>query len=155
MGRGLTLLKLSYQTSTIGLFLYWNLSDNRELQLALKHEQGKGSYSVVKEGRAFSREIALNLESEFDGEMKNTENAWKLERIAKEKGKKAIDTTWNSKLLHSQYLLRSKKLIWTYIAPIIGSELPGLRRRPKCLLLLHKIRSSSLEIFRLVFFLMG
>ena len=95
----------------------------------------------------------LNLETEFDGEMKNTENAWKLERIAKEKGKKAIDTTWKWKPLHGQYPLRSKKL--TYMAPISGSELPGLRRILKGLLLLHKIRSSSLETFRLVFFIMG
>ena len=41
--------------------------------------------------------------------MKNTENARNLKRIAKEKGKKAIDTTWKSKPLHSQYPLRSQK----------------------------------------------
>ena len=33
--------------------------------------------------------------------MKNTGNArWQLKRIAKEKGKKAIDTVWKSKPLH-------------------------------------------------------
>ena len=42
--------------------------------------------------------------------MKNTENARKLERIAKEKGKKAIDTAWKSKPLHSQYPLRNQKV---------------------------------------------
>ena len=31
--------------------------------------------------------------------MKNTENARKLERIAKEKGEKAINTVWKSKPL--------------------------------------------------------
>ena len=31
----------------------------------------------------------------------------------------------------------------------------GLRQRLKGLLLLHKIRASSLEIFRLIFFIMG
>ena len=41
--------------------------------------------------------------------MKNTENAQKLKRIAKEKGKKAIDTAWKSKPLHGQYPLRSQK----------------------------------------------
>ena len=41
--------------------------------------------------------------------MKNTENAWKLKRIAEEKGKKAINTAWNSKPLHSQYPLQSQK----------------------------------------------
>ena len=65
------------------------------LWLALMHEKGKGWHSVVKEAREFAREIDLDLETEFDGEMKNTENARKLKRIAKEKGKKAIDTAWH------------------------------------------------------------
>ena len=46
--------------------------------------------------------------TEFDGEMKNTENAWKLKRTAKEKGKRAINTAWNSKPLHGQYPLWSQ-----------------------------------------------
>ena len=37
------------------------------------------------------------------------ENAQKLKRIAKEKGKKTIDTAWKSKPLHGQYPLRSQK----------------------------------------------
>ena len=41
--------------------------------------------------------------------MKNTENAWKLKRILKEKGKKAINTAWNSKRLHGQYPFQSLK----------------------------------------------
>ena len=41
--------------------------------------------------------------------MKNTENARRLKRIAKEKGKKAINTAWKSKPLHDQYPLRSQK----------------------------------------------
>ena len=36
----------------------------------------------------------LDFETEFHGAMKNTENAWKLKRIAEEMGKKAIDTAW-------------------------------------------------------------
>ena len=50
-------------------------------------------------------EIDLDLKTEFDGEMKNTENARKLKIIAK----RTIDTAWNSKPLHDQYLLRSQK----------------------------------------------
>ena len=69
----------------------------------------KSSHSVVIEAKIFVQEIDLDLEIEFDGEMKNTENARKLKRIAKEKGKKAIDTAWKSKLLHGQYPLRSQK----------------------------------------------
>ena len=76
------------------------------LRIALKHE---GSRSLVKEAREFAREIDLDRETEFDGDMKNTENPRKLKRIAKEKGKKAIDTAWKSKPLHGQYPLRSQK----------------------------------------------
>ena len=64
---------------------------------------------VVKESREFAREIDLDLKTQFDGEMKNMENAQKLKRIAKEKGKKAIDTTWKSKPLHDQYPFRCQK----------------------------------------------
>ena len=43
--------------------------------------------------------------------MKNTGSwkTWKLKRIAKEKGKKAIDTACKSKLLHGQYPIWSQK----------------------------------------------
>ena len=51
----------------------------------------------------------LDFETEFHGAMKNTEKAWKLKRIAEEMGKKAIDTAWQSKPLHSQYPFRSQK----------------------------------------------
>ena len=107
--RGLTQLELSYKTSTIGLFRYLNSSDDWMLQLALKYEREKGSHSVVKEAKTFAREIDLDLETEFDGEMKNTENTQRLKRIAKEKGKKAIDTSWKSKPLRGQYPLRRQK----------------------------------------------
>ena len=91
-GKGLTQLELSYKASTIGLFRHLNLSDDWMLRLAFKHEKEKDSHSVGKEAREFVREIDLDLETGFDGEMKNTENARKLKRIAKEKRKKAIDT---------------------------------------------------------------
>ena len=58
---------------TIGLFRYLNLSDGWMLRLALKHEK-KGSHFVIKEAREFAREIDLDLETEFDGEMKNAKN---------------------------------------------------------------------------------
>ena len=80
-GRGLTQLELSYKTSTIGLFRYLNLSDDWMLQLALKHEKEKGSHK----------------------------NAGKLKRIIKEKGKKAIDTSFET-----------KKLMYIYMTPISG-----------------------------------
>ena len=71
----MTQLELSYKISTIGLFRYMNLLDNWMLQLALKHEKEKGSYSVVKEAKEFAREIDFDLETEINEEMKNTENA--------------------------------------------------------------------------------
>ena len=84
---------------------YLNLSDDWMLQLALKREKEKGSHSVVKEAREFANEIDLDLEAEFDAEMKIMEDAQRLERIAKEKGKKVVDTAWKSKPLHVQYHL--------------------------------------------------
>ena len=53
------------------------------LRLDLKHEKEKGSHSVVKKAKKFAREIDLDLETEFDGEMKNTENAQELLRKKK------------------------------------------------------------------------
>ena len=75
------------------------------LQLTLEHKKEKGSHSVVKEARELACEIDLDLETEFDGEMKNTENARKLKRIANEKGKRAIDIARKSHPLHGQYPL--------------------------------------------------
>ena len=75
--RGLTQLELSYKTPKIGLFRYLNLSDDWMLRIALKHEKEKVSQSVVKEAREFACEMDLDLETEFDREMKNTENARK------------------------------------------------------------------------------
>ena len=65
------------------------------LCLALKNKKEKGSHSVVKEAREFAREIHSDFETKFDEEMKKTENARKLKRIANEKGQKVIDTAWN------------------------------------------------------------
>ena len=79
------------------------------LRLALKHEKEKGLHFVVKEAREFARGTDFDFENEFDEEMKNTNNAWKLKRIAKEKGEKAIDTARKSKSLRGQYPLRSQK----------------------------------------------
>ena len=100
-GRGLTQLKLSYKTSTIGSFRYLNLSDDWMLRLALKHEKEKVSHSVVKEAKEFLQEIDLDFETEFDGKMKNTENARKSERIAKGKGKGGC-----------RYYLKVKTVTW-------------------------------------------
>ena len=63
-----------------------NLSDDWMLRPALKCDKEKGSHSVIKEAREFAREIDLDLQTEFDGEMKIMENARKMKTIAKEKG---------------------------------------------------------------------
>ena len=41
----------------------------------------KKVHTVVKEAREFACEIDLDLETEFDGEMKNTENAPEVKTI--------------------------------------------------------------------------
>ena len=44
-----------------------NLSDDLMLQLALKHEKEKGSYSVVKEAPEFAGEVDLDFEQNLMG----------------------------------------------------------------------------------------
>ena len=44
-----------------------NLSDDLMLQLALKHEKEKGSYSVVKEAPEFAGEVDLDFEQNLIG----------------------------------------------------------------------------------------
>ena len=107
----MTQLELSYKTSTTGLFQYLNLSDDWMLQLALKHKKEKGSHSVVKEAKTFAREIDLDLETEFDGEMKNTENAQKLKRIAKEKEKRPLILPGSQNLYMVNTPSKAKKLM--------------------------------------------
>ena len=43
--------------------------------LALKHEKEKSLHSIVKEARAFVREIPSDIETKFDAKIKNTKNA--------------------------------------------------------------------------------
>ena len=108
-GRGLTQLELSFKTSKIGLFRYLDLSDDWMMQLVFGHENQKRSHSVVKEAQRFARELDLDLETQFEGDLKDTENARKLKKIAREKGKMVFHNTWKSKPLHGQYALRSQK----------------------------------------------
>ena len=62
--------------------------------LALKHEKEKSLHSIVKEARAFVREIPSDIETKFDAKIKNTKNAQKFKIIAEEKGKKGIHIAW-------------------------------------------------------------
>ena len=54
-------------------------------------------------------EIDFDLETEFDGEMKDMKNAQKLKRLGKEKEKKPINTAKKSKPLYGQYTLQRQK----------------------------------------------
>ena len=119
-GRGLTQLELSYKTSTVGLFRYLNLSDGWMLQLALNYEKEKGSHSVVKEAREFAREIDLDLETEFDRKMKNTENARKLKRIARKRERRLLILPESQNLYMVNTLFKVKKLMYIYMTLISG-----------------------------------
>jgi len=79
------------------------------IQRVLQHENGKKLHSVIKEGRKFANELDLDLETEFDSEMKVTENARKLKAMAKTNGTKEFHDTWKGKPLHGQFALRSQK----------------------------------------------
>ena len=86
----------------------------------------------------------LDLETEFDGETKNTKNARILKKIAKEMGKKAMDTTWKSKPLHDQYPHRSQKADVDFHDTHQWLRSAGLI-----------VKASSQETFRLIFFING
>ena len=120
-GRGLTQLELPYKTLTIVLFRYLNLSDDWMRQLALKYEKEKGSHSVVKDTREFAREIDLDLENEFDGEMKNTENDRKLKELLSKKDRRlSILPRGQNLCMVVSTPFEAKKLIQIYMTPISG-----------------------------------
>ena len=120
-GRGLTQLELPYKTLTIVLFRYLNLSDDWMRQLALKYEKEKGSHSVVKDTREFAREIDLDLENEFDGEMKNTENDRKLKELLRKKDRRlSILPRGQNLCMVVSTPFEAKKLIQIYMTPISG-----------------------------------
>ena len=75
----------------------------------MKKKKEKRSNSVVKKAREFAPKLDLDFETKFDREIKNAKNARKLKRIAKEKGKKAINTACKLKSLHGQHPFRSQK----------------------------------------------
>ena len=121
---------------------------------ALKHGKGKFLHSVVKEAREFAREMELDLETEFDREMKNTENALKLARIAKENGKKAIDTAWKSKSLHSKYALQSEKAGADLNHTHQSLRSSGLKAETEGFIITAQGQSLYTRNFRLIFFIM-
>ena len=121
---------------------------------ALKHGKGKFLHSVVKEAREFAREMELDLETEFDREMKNTENARKLARIAKENGKKAIDTAWKSKSLHSKYPLQSEKAGADLNDTHQSVRSSGLKAETEGFIITAQGQSLFTRNFRLIFFIM-
>ena len=121
---------------------------------ALKHGKGKFLHSVVKEAREFAREMELDLETEFDREMKNTENARKLARIAKENGKKAIDTAWKSKSLHSKYPLQSEKAGADLNDTHQSVRSSGLKAETEGFIITAQGQSLFTRNFWLIFFIM-
>ena len=76
-----------------------------------KYEKEKGSHSVVKEARVFAREIDLDLETEFDRKMKNTENARKLKRIARKRERRLLILPESQNLYMVNTSSEAKKLM--------------------------------------------
>ena len=90
-------------------------------QLALKYEKEKGSHSVVKDTREFAREIDLDLENEFDGEMKNTENDRKLKELLSKKDRRlSILPRGQNLCMVVSTPFEAKKLNQIYMTPIRG-----------------------------------
>ena len=78
-----------------------------------------------------------------------------MKRIAKEKRKKAIETAWKLKPLHSQNPLRNQKADVDLHGTHQSLRSAGYKTETDGFTSPHKTRASSLEIFRLIFFSMG
>ena len=86
------------------------------LRLALKHEKDEVSHSAVKQ----ARELNIDYETEFAGEMKNTGNAQKLKRMLRkrETSLSILPGSQNRYMVSTHF--ETKKLIWIYMTPISG-----------------------------------
>ena len=61
-GRGLTQLELAYKTTTVGLNVYLEQTDDELLKLVYQHDKNKKLYSETNDARKFINELeVLNL----------------------------------------------------------------------------------------------
>ena len=61
-GRGLTQLELAYKTTTVGLNVYLEQTDDKLLKLVYQHDKNKKLYSETNDARKFINELeVLNL----------------------------------------------------------------------------------------------
>ena len=108
-GRGLIQLELSYKTSTLGLSQYLDQTNDWMLQLVNLHENSKKLHSVIKESEKFYRE--LNLERQENNHLttnSTSEIARKRKKSAKYAGLKQLESRWQEKPLHGQFVARAK-----------------------------------------------
>ena len=73
-GRGMTIFKMAYKTTTIDLNSYLQSSGDRMLQAVLQYKKKKKFHSVVKECRKFKFQVNMDQE-ETDINIKPTKAA--------------------------------------------------------------------------------
>ena len=100
--RGLIQLELSYKTSTIGLFQYLSNTHDWMQQLVNLHESTKKLHSVKKESDNFSRELELEIDK--NNHLKPTDIARKSKKLAKSVGVEQLESGWQKKPLHGQFV---------------------------------------------------
>ena len=98
-GRGLTQLELAYKTTTVGLNVYLEQTDDKLLKLVYQHDKNKKLYSQTNDARKFINELeVLNLSR------KDHEPITKFPKRVKQETKKNLQKkmrqTWEEKPMY-------------------------------------------------------
>ena len=98
-GRGLTQLELAYKTTTVGLNVYLEQTDDKLLKLVYQHDKNKKLYSETNDARKFINELeVLNLSR------KDHEPITKFPKRVKQETKKNLQKkmrqTWEEKPMY-------------------------------------------------------
>ena len=109
-GRGLIQIETTYKTTTIGVAIYLEKSDDPFLKLVNQHEESRKSYSIKKYADKFKKEL-VNVK---EIARKNNETVAKLAKRVKQHAKsQALDSIkelkWETKAMHGQYPSRIKE----------------------------------------------
>jgi hypothetical protein len=107
-GRGMTQLENSYKVSTVGLETYLKESHDHLLQKVFQHEKSKKLYSVHKEAEKFKLESGTEDLIPKENESL-TEKAKRLKEKFKDNLQEQLQSRWESKPLHGQYIARINK----------------------------------------------
>ena len=107
-GRGLTQLELAYKTTTMGLNVYLEQTEDKLLKLVHKHVNNKKLYSVSKDASKIKSKSEVHNLSRNDSEP-ITKFAKRIKQETKENLQKKMRQTWEEKPIYGQYPTRVNK----------------------------------------------